>query len=260
MMNHAPLAGGGLGRDAAQLAGATLMPGDGGHRSRLGYLLEHLNEVERAQVIAAGTKMVLYRGTPLFSHGTPQDGIYLVETGRIKVFYVGPSGRTITLAYWHPGTFVGAPDVFANGFHTWSGIAAINSSVLHLSGDTLRALVLRMPSLALGIIEGLSFKGRCYSALAQMLATRSAAERLAHLLLQLADLYGMPGEQGIWIDASFTHADLSHMIGVTRQWITATLQRYRECGIVDMKGRRLALRDLGFLHRLRDGEIDGTTD
>jgi CRP-like cAMP-binding protein len=219
-----------------------------------------LSQAERAQVIAAGAKIVLYRGAPLFSHGTPQDGIYLVETGRIKVFYVGPSGRTITLAYWHPGTFVGAPDVFASGLHTWSGIAAINSSVLHLSGDTLRALVLRMPALALGIIEGLSFKGRCYSALAQMLATRSASERLAHLLLQLADLYGVPGERGIWIDASFTHADLSHMIGVTRQWVTATLQHYRGRGIVDMKGRRLTIRDLGFLHRLRDGEIDVVAD
>jgi len=259
MTNHAPVAGG-LEGESPHSAGATLMTDDGRHRSRPAHLLEHLSKAERAHVIAAGTKIVLYRGAPLFKHGTPQDGIYLVETGRIKVFYVGPSGRTITLAYWHPGTFVGAPDVFANGLHTWSGIAAVNSSVLHLSGDTLRGLALRMPLFALGIIEGLSFKGRCYSALAQMLATRSAAERLAHLLLQLADLYGVPGEHGTWIDASFTHADLSHMIGVTRQWITATLQHYRERSIIDLKGRRLVIRDTDFLHRLRDGEIDVTID
>jgi CRP-like cAMP-binding protein len=116
-------------------------------------------------------------------------------------------------------------------------------------------LVTRMPALALGIIEGLSFKGRCYSALAQMLATRSAAERLAHLLLQLVDLYGIPGARGVWIDASFTHADLGHMTGVTRQWITATLQQYRDRGIIEMKGRRLTIRDLGFLQHLRDGGL-----
>ena len=41
------------------------------------------------------------------------------------------------------------------------------------------------------IIEGLTFKGKCYSALAQMLGTRSITERLAHLLLHLVDIYGV---------------------------------------------------------------------
>lgn len=233
-----------------------LMPTDGTRNSGPGHIFHGLSDAEIAKVTAAGTRIVLYRGTSLFRYGTPHDGIYLVVTGRIKVFYVGPSGRKITLAYWHPGTFVGAPDVFTNGVHTWSGVAAVNSSVLHLSGEALRGMVTTIPALALGVIEGLSFKGRCYSALAQMLATRSAPERLAHLLLQLGDLYGIHEAQGIRIEASFTHADLAHMIGVTRQWITATFQRYKERGIVDAKGRRLLIRNASLLEQVRDGVVD----
>jgi len=40
-------------------------------------------------------------------------------------------------------------------------------------GKTLRALVTQIPGLAIGLIEGLTFKGKCYSGLAQMLGTRS---------------------------------------------------------------------------------------
>ena len=55
---------------------------------------------------------------------------------------------------------------------------------------------MQIPTLAIGIIEGLTFKGKCYSALAQMLGTRSITERLAHLLLHLVDTYGVEDAAG----------------------------------------------------------------
>ena len=89
------------------------------------------------------------RGAQLFSQGSPQDGIFLIESGRIKVFYTAPSGREITLAYWHSGNFVGGPEVFKQGLHVWSGVAAVNSTVLHLPGDVLRRMVMTIPALAI---------------------------------------------------------------------------------------------------------------
>lgn len=231
--------------------GAMLIPVD---RARTGGpppLFQGLTEAEIAKVVGAGKRKILYRGSTLFSQGSPQDGIYLVETGRIKVFYVGPSGREITLAYWHPGNFVGGPDVFNKGTHVWSGVAAINSSVLHLPGHVLHDLVTHLPALAIGIIQGLSFKGRCYSALAQMLGTHSPTERLAHLLLHLIDLYGVEEPQGAIIAAAFTHADLAHMIGVTRQWVTMTFKRYAELGIVHIHGTNIVIKDTEALRKLR---------
>jgi len=232
--------------------GAMLIPAE---RARVGGptpLFQGLTESEIERVISSGKRKVLYRGTPLFSQGSPQDGIYLVETGRIKVFYVGPSGREITLAYWHPGNFVGGPDVFNKGVYVWSGVAAVNSSVLHLPGHVLKAMVTKMPVLAINVIEGLSFKGRCYSALAQMLGAHSPTERLAHLLLHLMDLYGVEEPQGVLIAASFTHADLAHMIGVTRQWVTTTLKRYAELGIAHPHGTNIVVSDAEGLKRLRE--------
>src|ERR1700680_2721878 len=146
-------------------------------------LFEALTLPERETVLKHGRRKVLYRGQTLFNQGARHDGIYLIETGRIRVFYTAPSSREITLAYWHPGNFVGGPEVFGGGVHQWSGVATSNASVVQLPGKELRALVIEVPSLAIGLIEGLTFKGKCYSALAQMLGTRSITERLAHLLL-----------------------------------------------------------------------------
>src|SRR5580700_6258383 len=167
--------------------GALLMADGGAQRSGPPPLFRGLTEAEKARVLACGKRKVLYRGAQLFRQGSPQDGIYLIESGRIKVFYIAPSGREITLAYWHAGNFVGGPEVFDTGIHQWSGVASSNCSVVQLPGKELRTLAAEIPNLAIGLIEGLSFKGKCYSALAQMLGTRSITQRLAHLLLHLMD-------------------------------------------------------------------------
>ena len=219
------------------------------------YLFQGLSDSEIAQVVGSGKRRVLYRGAQLFSQGSPQDGIYLIETGRIKVFYTAPSGREITLAYWHSGNFVGGPEVFKQGLHVWSGEAAVNSSVLHLPGDILRRMVMTIPALAIGIIEGLSFKGQCYSALAQMLGTRSPTERLAQLLLHLMNLYGVEERDGTLIAASFTHADLAHMTGVTRQSVTVSLKRFTELGILHAHGANIVIQNADLLSEIRDGKL-----
>src|SRR5207248_659478 len=136
-------------------------------------LFQELSDREQKEVLAQGTRRVIRRRQMLFAQGTPHDGIYLIQSGRMRVFYTAPSGREITLAYWHQGNFVGGPEVFGTGLHLWSGAAMTDCSLVHFPGKVLRRLVLQIPSLAIGVIEGLAFKGKCYSALAQMLGTRS---------------------------------------------------------------------------------------
>jgi CRP-like cAMP-binding protein len=216
-------------------------------------LFQALTSGERELVLAQGRRRVLNRGQTLFNQGATHDGIYLIETGRIRVFYTAPSGREITLAYWQAGNFVGGPEIFGSGAHLWSGVAATNSTVVLLPGKILRTLVLQVPNLAIGLIEGLTFKGKCYSALAQMLGTHSITERLAHLLLHLVETYGIKEEMGIVIGAAFTHADLAHMVGATRQWVTISLKRLQDQGVLVCRKSQIIVRRPDVLMQMRGG-------
>ena len=218
-------------------------------------LFNALSPSERETLVRSGCRRVLFRGQTLFSQGTRNDGIFLIETGRIRVFYTAPSQREITLAYWHPGNFVGGPEVFGESVNQWSGSATGNSSVVHLPGRALRKLVVEIPNLAIGLIEGLTFKGKCYSALAQMLGTRSITERLAHLLLHLVELYGVKDPDGILIGTAFTHADLAHMVGATRQWVTISLKRLHDKNVLVVRKSKIVLRQPEVLRDMleRDG-------
>jgi CRP-like cAMP-binding protein len=195
-------------------------------------LLQDLSPGELARVVSRAHRRTYPAGTAIFEQGVQHDGIFVIESGCVRVFYTSASGREITLAYWNPGNFVGGPDILNGGTHMWSGVTARETRVLMLPSRELRSLILEIPALAIGIIEGLSFKGKCYSALAQILGTRSVTERLAHLLLQLAEVHGRATPNGTYIDAAFTHVDLAHIVGATRQWITMMLKRLQSKGAI----------------------------
>ena len=194
--------------------------------------LERLTPAELARVRAAGRTLSVGAGQSVFRQGEPHGGIFLIEEGRVRVFYDGPSGRQVTLAYWTPGHFIGGPSLSGGGLHQWSGEAIEPVRVTMLSGATLRSLIQQMPNFALCLIEALEAKGRCYTAMAQMLGTRSVIERLAQLLLNLGDLYGTVEAETIVIHRRITHDEIAALVGSTRQWVTMMLKRFRRDGIV----------------------------
>jgi CRP/FNR family transcriptional regulator, cyclic AMP receptor protein len=206
-------------------------------------LLDGLDEAQRQELLSIGQKHVFDAEQALFRQGEPHHGIHLIESGRIRSYYVAPSGREVTLAYWFPGNFVGAPNIFGSGPHMWTSSAVQRSVTTFLPGPELRRLAVGSAAIAVSLLDALSFKARCYSAMAQMLGTRSATERLEHLLSFLAAAYGLKEEDGTIIAASFTHADLANLIGSTRQWVTVQLSRLQKRGIIHYNRGLLVIRD-----------------
>ena len=223
-------------------------------------LFDRLTPLQRDRVLSYGRRQSLSRGATLFTQGAPHEAIYLIETGRVRVHYIAPAGREITLAYWYPGNFVGGPEVFDTGVHMWSANVTMPTTVVALPGRPLRMLAGEMPQLAMSLIENLVFKGKCYSTLAQMLGTRSVTQRLAQLLLHLSDTYGVPDQHGALIAATFSHADLAHMVGATRQWVTINLARLQEQGIVEVRKSRIVILRSEALDQIKQATRSTLTD
>jgi CRP/FNR family transcriptional regulator, cyclic AMP receptor protein len=218
-------------------------------------LMDRLAPEDRLRVRSIGTERQLNRSEVLLSQGQYQDGIALVESGLIRSFYTAPSGRQITLAYWHPGNFVGGPHIFG-GSCIWSAVAARRSVVICLPGEGLRDLARQIPDLALQLLDALSFKARCYSSLAQMLGTRSLSERLVQVLVHLIDTHGIPEPNGqISVAAAFSHAEIANLIGATRQWVTISLNRLQKRGIISQKRGMMVISKPDMLRHLTGDEL-----
>lgn len=205
--------------------------GELGNGSRF---LEQLSPQAWNAMRRRGRSIKMGVGENVFFQGEPHTGIWLIEEGIVRTYYAAPSGRQITLAYWPAGHFVGGPDVFGGGEHVWSAEVSEQSRLLYLSASAIRDLIQTQPSFALCMIEGLSARGRCYSALIQMLGTRSVIERLTRLLIILAENYGRRESNRLIIERKLTHDQIATIVGSTRQWVTMTLDRLQAKGIISV--------------------------
>lgn len=203
--------------------------------------LAHLSDEDLETVLNRARRCRIRSKHLLFRQGDRHRGIFLIQSGVVRTYYTSPAGREITLAYWQPGNFVGGPDVFEDCVHMWSGITVRDTEVYHLRGPDLRELMAQIPDLALGMVEALVYKGRCFSSLVQLLGTHSVSGRLSQVLLALCDNYGIPEGKGVVIDVHLTHEDLAHMVGASRQWVTTTLDRLQRKGIVRIRKRQLVI-------------------
>jgi CRP/FNR family transcriptional regulator, cyclic AMP receptor protein len=201
-------------------------------------------------------------GELLFEQGDRQRGLYIIHAGTVRAFYTAPSGREITLAYWQAGDLLGADRIYEGGAFRWSCQTVSPTEAYSIIESDMRSLVANVPELAVAMVEALSFKVQWLSGLVQMLGTESVSSRLAHLLDTLCELYGIESEQGMAINAPFTHEDLAAMVGASRQWVTMALARFQKRGVLKLGKRHIEVLRRDLLTNSGDGDdnVNSLTD
>jgi CRP/FNR family transcriptional regulator, cyclic AMP receptor protein len=216
-----------------------------GHRENV---LARLRPEERQSVLECGVVKRFTAGQTIFSQTGTHGFSYFILKGVVRASYQSYNGHVCTVAYWTKDELVGGP-YFLNdsSIYLWSAKAVELTEVLTISGTKLRALSLRMPSLAVAIIDALSYKIHWFSILLQIMATRSVDGRLAALLVGLGTAYGAGTSEGLLIRYPFTQSDLAEMIGSTRQWVNHTLGEFQANGVLSISHGRVLIRNLAAL-------------
>jgi CRP/FNR family cyclic AMP-dependent transcriptional regulator len=207
-------------------------------------LFEQLRPTDRQAFLAKCKKQHFAPGTHLFAQGEPYTSSYLVCSGVVRTYYVSPTGKEITIAYWSEGALVGGPNVFEeHRLHIWSAQAATEVLTQSIRGRDLEELSMKMPQLAHYLIETLTFKLHWVSVLLQTFGTQSVKSRLAHLLQQLSDRYGAPQGGATLITHHFSHDELARMVGATRSWVTLAINNLKKEAIIECRGRHIVVLD-----------------
>lgn len=209
--------------------------------SRREDVLGSLGAAERDDLMKHGTIRKYRNGDQIFPQGALHKNTYFILRGVIRTSYISHNSKEYTVAYWSKGDLVGGP-YFINDDTTylWSGYAVEPTDVLAISGKSLREIALRTPTLAVAMLDALSFKLHWFSLLLQVMGTQSVEGRLGILLLALGTAYGTETEDGLLIRYAFTQSDLAKMIGVSRQWVNNALGQFQKKGAISIvKGRFL---------------------
>lgn len=190
------------------------------------------------------------RGTALYQQGTNVEELWVVCHGGVKLVHSDPQGHEDVLAICGPGTVFGHDEI-VEGTHRTTAVAVQDGVVASLRR-----------SLALTRMEqDAAFARQLYVALAGWSAqlVRRAAEtgrgasrqRIARLLLRLADQFGAPTPEGMRTTIFLQRREIAGLIGSEPETVTRLLGRLIEDGVVrELRRGEFLLLDPARLHRM----------
>jgi CRP-like cAMP-binding protein len=143
-----------------------------------------------------------------------------------------------------------------------SAEALVDTVVSSLERSSLRALLAESPDLAAAIIEGLMRHQVDLHQLVEQVLARDVTVRLASVLLELGNRFGLPMTDGFTkIALPVPHQLLANMIGSNRVTVTRKLAEMREMGMVGSLRRPMITIQPALLHaHIRAASIAPVSD
>ena len=177
----------------------------------------------------------------IFSEGERCRGLHLIETGSVKIFGSSISGREQVLATQGPGGTLGELAVWDGENYPASAITVTESEILLIQMEDLQTLLLQNPGVRFRLLELIASRVRPMISIVEQLSFSTVRQRLADLLLHLAETNGKAVGDDVEFILTSTHRDLAAQIGTVPELISRNLSSLQALGLIRIQGKRVTI-------------------
>jgi len=207
-------------------------------------LFADLSERELGFLTERAAPHRLKKGEWIFSEGEPCEGLYVVETGAVKIFKTSVGGREQVLTIEGPGQSIAELPVFDGGNFPASAMAVDDTDLLFVGKKDFQALCLQHPEVALKVLKVVGARLRRLVGIIEELSFTTVRHRLAALLLRLAKRKGVRTPRGLEVTITASNQELASHIGTVRELVSRNLSRLQAEGIIKVDGKTVILLNL----------------
>ncbi|MGC2183277.1 MAG: Crp/Fnr family transcriptional regulator [Terriglobales bacterium] len=191
-------------------------------------------------------------GESVFGEGEPCSGLYVVESGHVRIFKSSSNGREQVLSIDGPGSSIAELPVFDGGNYPASVTAIDDATLLFVSKQDFQALCLAHPQVALKVLRVVGARLRRLVGIIEELSFTTVRHRLASFLLRLARKEGKRSDAGVEITLPASNQELASHIGTVRELVSRNLSRLQAEGMLKIDGRSVTISNLKALEAETD--------
>jgi CRP/FNR family cyclic AMP-dependent transcriptional regulator len=174
----------------------------------------------------------------------------LLVAGQLQVYELSLSSeRELTLSVLGDGAAVGATGLVPRWTRELHIRALEPSVVCGVRREDLEAVARANPEVGLGLARTLANQLQLMEDRWADMVEKEVSERLAGLIYMLVEAVGVMTPEGPMIPTRYTHKQLGSMIGSQREAVTRALSELQEGGAIEVRERRMYVRDFDALRR-----------
>ena len=194
------------------------------------------------QLVARCVSRDVAAGKVLFTTGEACRGLYVLASGRVRIYRVSPDGKEQVLRVELPGAAIAELPLFDGGVYPASAVTTEPSRLLFVPRDEFEGLIRSDPDFAMAVMRALGRRLRHLVGVTETLAFRDVAARLAHLLADYADGEGATPNEPVVIRLRRTQEELAMELGTARESVSRAMKTLRTRGlVVSVGGGRLRI-------------------
>ena len=217
-------------------------------------IFSELDDAVIGQLAARSVSRDFAAGRVLFTTGDECRGLYVIQSGRVRIYRTSPEGKEQVLHVEGPGRPIAELPLFDGGVYPASAIPAEPSRLIFLARDDFEAMYRTHPDVAHAIIRGLGRRLRHLVHVTETLAFHDVAARLAMLLVGYAERSGIATPLGVELKLDRTQEELSLEIGTARESVSRAMRQLRRSGLVEPLSRnRVRIPDVAKLRARAQG-------
>ncbi len=182
-------------------------------------MLAPLAESTLRAIAEEGVVRTFPKGTILINEGDTSESLYIVLSGRVKVYASNAAGREIVLSFFGPGEYVG--EMSLDGSPRSASVMTVEATTCAVvTRASFRDFVLAHPEFAMHLIVKLIQRVRVTTENVKSLALSDVYGRLVRLITTLA-----VERNGVWlVPEKLTQQDIAERVGASRDMISRLLK------------------------------------
>lgn len=204
-------------------------------------LFHGLSPAELQIVAEAAQRRHVAQDGFFFEQDDPATALHILDAGQVRMTQLTPDGNQILLRFIRAGDMFGGVAAFGVKTYPASAQAVEESYAFTWDTETMRALMVRFPQLALNALEHTAGVIVQLQDRVRELQTERVERRVARALLRLAQQGGKKTEAGLLIDMPLSRQDLAEMTGTNLYSVSRVLSAWEKQGLVQTGRERVIL-------------------
>ena len=199
--------------------------------------LANLQDDVLREIAAHGQVRKFQKNAVIIQEGDVGDSLYIILSGRVKVYASDDNGREVIIEIFGPGEYVGEMGVLDGGPRSASVMTLEPSVFSVLTRNELRDHIVEHPDFAIYVIARLIKRTRNSTNNIKTLALMDVYGRVARFLLNLA----VEQDGKMIVPEKFTHQEIAERVGSSREMITRILKDLSTGGYIEVRDRTIIM-------------------
>jgi CRP/FNR family transcriptional regulator len=214
-------------------------------------LFSELNDQLLGDIVDNIERKHYTKGQTIFEIGQISDRLYIVNSGRVKIYTYSRDGKEQILYILNEGDFIGELSLLKMTKMEFNAAALEDTSLCTVSKQHFDSIIKKNPDITLKILESLYDRLIKLEMLVQNLNTKDIETRIASMLIGFLKESGKKAVDGVILELPLNREEMGNYIGTTRETISRKLAAMQDEGILEFEGnKKIIIKNLHALEQL----------